>query len=208
MAYYLAQAGIRWCHAPGCNANSVSEYVTAALLCLATRHRFTLAGKTIGVLGVTFKPNTDDMRDAPSLTIVPALVGAGATVRVTDPQGRREGEALLPGVTWVDDAYAAASDADAVRYIGTLQPGEDNCRHEYWLISYPQCVNVDPDGSSTYESQYPPCDASITGGIKPDDVLRALNGEKVESIEEKQADLTRKREQLEAAATNERREPL
>jgi UDPglucose 6-dehydrogenase len=66
------------------------------------------------VLGVTFKPNTDDMRDAPSLTIVPALVGAGAKVRVTDPQGRREGEALLPGVTWVDDAYAAADGADAV----------------------------------------------------------------------------------------------
>lgn len=71
-------------------------------------------GKTIGVLGVTFKPNTDDMRDAPSLTIVPALVGAGATVRVTDPQGRREGQALLPGVTWVDDAYAAAEGADVL----------------------------------------------------------------------------------------------
>jgi UDPglucose 6-dehydrogenase len=71
-------------------------------------------GKTIGVLGVTFKPNTDDMRDAPSLTIVPALVGAGAKVRVTDPQGRREGEHLLPGVSWVDDAYGAADGADAV----------------------------------------------------------------------------------------------
>jgi UDPglucose 6-dehydrogenase len=54
-------------------------------------------GKTIAVLGVTFKPNTDDMRDAPSLTIVPALVGGGAKVRVVDPQGEREGEALLPG---------------------------------------------------------------------------------------------------------------
>jgi UDPglucose 6-dehydrogenase len=73
-----------------------------------------LNGKTIGVLGVTFKPNTDDMRDAPSLTIVPALVGAGAKVRVTDPQGRREGEHLLPGVIWADDAYAAADGADAV----------------------------------------------------------------------------------------------
>jgi UDPglucose 6-dehydrogenase len=71
-------------------------------------------GKTIAVLGVTFKPNTDDMRDAPSLTIVPALVGGGARVRVVDPQGRREGEHMLPGVTWVDDAYAAAKDADAV----------------------------------------------------------------------------------------------
>ena len=68
-------------------------------------------GKTVAVLGVTFKPNTDDMREAPSLTIVPALVGAGAKVRVVDPQGRKEGEALLPGVKWVDDAYQAAQGA-------------------------------------------------------------------------------------------------
>ena len=69
-------------------------------------------GKTITVLGVTFKPNTDDMRDAPSLTIVPALVGGGAKVRVVDPQGQREGEALLPGVIWQDDPYKAANKAD------------------------------------------------------------------------------------------------
>jgi UDPglucose 6-dehydrogenase len=66
------------------------------------------------VLGVTFKPNTDDMRDAPSLTIVPALVGHGARIRVTDPQGQHEGAALLPGVTWIDDPYAAAEDADLI----------------------------------------------------------------------------------------------
>ncbi len=71
-------------------------------------------GKTIAVLGVTFKPNTDDMREAPSLTIVPALVGNGATVRVVDPQGEAEGAALLPGVTWMEDAYAAAEGADVV----------------------------------------------------------------------------------------------
>ncbi len=71
-------------------------------------------GKTIAVLGVTFKPNTDDMRDAPSLTIVPALVGGGAKVRVVDPQGQREGEHLLPGVHWLDDAYKAVHKADCV----------------------------------------------------------------------------------------------
>jgi UDPglucose 6-dehydrogenase len=71
-------------------------------------------GKTVAVLGVTFKPNTDDMRDAPSLTIVPSLIGSGARVRVVDPQGRREGEHLLPGVEWVEDAYAAAKGADVV----------------------------------------------------------------------------------------------
>lgn len=69
-------------------------------------------GKTVTVLGVTFKPNTDDMRDAPSLTIIPALVGAGAKVRVVDPQGRHEGQALLPGVSWMDDPYKASNKAD------------------------------------------------------------------------------------------------
>ena len=73
-----------------------------------------LNGKTIAVLGVTFKPNTDDMRDAPSLTIVPALVGAGARVKVVDPQGRHEGEALLPGVKWVENRYQAAQGAQLV----------------------------------------------------------------------------------------------
>jgi UDPglucose 6-dehydrogenase len=71
-----------------------------------------VAGSKVAVLGVTFKPNTEDMREAPSLTIVPALIGAGAKIHVVDPQGRREGEALLPGVTWEDDAYSAASGAD------------------------------------------------------------------------------------------------
>ena len=71
-------------------------------------------GKTVAVLGVTFKPNTDDMREAPSLTIVPSLVGGGAKVRVCDPQGQHEGEALLPGVTWIEDPYKCANNADLV----------------------------------------------------------------------------------------------
>jgi len=73
-----------------------------------------LRDKTVAVLGVTFKPNTDDMRDAPSLTIVPALIGAGAKVRVVDPEGQREGEALLPGAVWVETPYEAAKGADLV----------------------------------------------------------------------------------------------
>ena len=73
-----------------------------------------VSGQIIAVLGVTFKPETDDMRDAPSLTIVPALVGHGAHVRVVDPHGRREGEALLPGVHWMEDSYAAADGADCL----------------------------------------------------------------------------------------------
>ena len=74
----------------------------------------TVNGKQILVLGVTFKPNTDDMREAPALTIVPALVGAGAKVRIVDPQGKREGEALLPGASWHEDSYEAAIDAEAI----------------------------------------------------------------------------------------------
>ncbi len=73
-----------------------------------------VAGKTIAVLGVTFKPNTDDMRQAPSLTIVPALVGGGAAVRIVDPHGQKEGKARFPNVTWIEDPYRAAKGADAV----------------------------------------------------------------------------------------------
>lgn len=69
-------------------------------------------GKTIAVFGVTFKPNTDDMRDSPSLTVIPALIGGGAKVRVVDPQGKKEGEELLPGVKWDNDPYKAAKGAD------------------------------------------------------------------------------------------------
>lgn len=73
-----------------------------------------LEGKTVSVLGLTFKPNTDDMRDAPSLTIVPALQGAGATVRAYDPEGMPEAKELLPDVVWCEDAYATMEDADCI----------------------------------------------------------------------------------------------
>jgi UDPglucose 6-dehydrogenase len=69
-------------------------------------------GKTIAVLGVTFKPNTDDMRDAPSLVVVPMLQERGATVRAADPQGQKHGAALLPGITWCENALEAAQGAD------------------------------------------------------------------------------------------------
>ena len=69
-------------------------------------------GKTITVLGVTFKQNTDDMRDAPSLVIVPMLQERGAIVRVYDPQGRKQAEPLLPGVNWCASVLEAAEGAD------------------------------------------------------------------------------------------------
>lgn len=73
-----------------------------------------VSGKTVAVLGVTFKPNTDDMRDAPSLDIVPALQAAGATIRAFDPEGMHEAQTLLPGVVWTKNAYDAMDGADGV----------------------------------------------------------------------------------------------
>ncbi|GIX10397.1 UDP-glucose/GDP-mannose dehydrogenase family protein [Elioraea sp.] len=72
-------------------------------------------GKTIAVLGLTFKPETDDMRDAPSLAIVPRLVDAGAVVRAFDPEGMDQARPLLPpAVVYCRDAYDAAQGADAL----------------------------------------------------------------------------------------------
>ncbi|MBL8659457.1 MAG: UDP-glucose/GDP-mannose dehydrogenase family protein, partial [Rhodospirillales bacterium] len=71
-------------------------------------------GKTIAVLGLTFKPNTDDMRDAPSLVIVPALQAQGATIRAFDPEGMEEAKKLLDGVTWCSSPYEATEGADAM----------------------------------------------------------------------------------------------
>ena len=71
-------------------------------------------GKTIGLLGLTFKPNTDDMRDAPSLAIVQALQDAGASIRAYDPEGMEQARPLMNGVHFASDAYDAASGTDAV----------------------------------------------------------------------------------------------
>ncbi len=71
-------------------------------------------GRIIAVLGVTFKPNTDDMRDAPALDILPALVAAGATVRAFDPAGMKEARELIHGVHWQDDPYQAMEGAHAL----------------------------------------------------------------------------------------------
>ena len=73
-----------------------------------------LAGATIAILGVAFKPNTDDMREAPSLALIPSLIAAGATVRAFDPEAMREAAKLLPGVHWCKDEYEAMANADAL----------------------------------------------------------------------------------------------
>jgi len=74
-------------------------------------------GRTVAVLGLTFKPNTDDMREAPSLSIIRALQDAGCKIRAHDPEGEEQARELLADVTFADDAYEAAKGADAVALV-------------------------------------------------------------------------------------------
>ena len=74
----------------------------------------TLRGKTVAVLGLTFKPNTDDMREAPSIPLITALQDMGAKVRVHDPEGMEQAKKVLPEVTYCDGPYACAENADAL----------------------------------------------------------------------------------------------
>ncbi len=76
-----------------------------------------VAGKRIAVLGLTYKPKTDDMRDAPSLVIVPELQAAGATVVAYDPEGVKSARSLLPGIEFAENAYACLAGADAAAII-------------------------------------------------------------------------------------------
>jgi UDPglucose 6-dehydrogenase len=76
-----------------------------------------VAGKRIAVFGLSFKPETDDMRDAPSIDIVRGLVERGATVVAYDPVAQHEAAKILPEIEYADDEYAAAKDADALVFI-------------------------------------------------------------------------------------------
>jgi UDPglucose 6-dehydrogenase len=73
-----------------------------------------LRGKTVAVLGLTFKPNTDDMREAPSIAVITALQDLGATVRAYDPAGIEQAKQVLADVAYYDNAYACATAADAL----------------------------------------------------------------------------------------------
>ena len=97
---------------------TVVEVNDARKAAMADRVRVAVGGdlsdKRIAVLGLTFKPNTDDMRDAPSLPLIAALEQAGAKVSAFDPIGREQAEPLLPDTEFAADAYAAAKGADAL----------------------------------------------------------------------------------------------
>ena len=73
-----------------------------------------LRGRTVAVLGLTFKPNTDDMREAPSIALITALRDMGAAVRAYDPAGMEQAKPLLPDIAYADSAYACAEGADAL----------------------------------------------------------------------------------------------
>jgi UDPglucose 6-dehydrogenase len=74
-------------------------------------------GKVVALLGLTFKPNTDDMREAPSLAIAPALIKAGATIQAHDPEGMGEAKKLMPDLAYCADPYEAMAGADAVVFL-------------------------------------------------------------------------------------------
>jgi UDPglucose 6-dehydrogenase len=73
-----------------------------------------LRGKTVAILGLTFKPNTDDMREAPSIPLITALQDLGTNVRAYDPVGIEQAKTLLSNVTFCDDAYSCAKGAAAL----------------------------------------------------------------------------------------------
>jgi UDPglucose 6-dehydrogenase len=104
--------------APLSLVEQVEKVNTERKIAMATRIEAAAGGsvrdKVIGVLGVTFKPNTDDMREAPSLVIVPMLQARGATIRAYDPQGRAKAQELLPGVAWCENALEVAEGADVL----------------------------------------------------------------------------------------------
>jgi len=116
------EALVRMAQEAGSSARIVEAVVqvnTAQKLRMITKIELALGGsvadRVIGVLGLTFKPETDDMRDAPSLTILPALLQRGARLRAHDPQGMAEASSLLPtGIDYVEAIDAAVAGADAL----------------------------------------------------------------------------------------------
>ena len=104
--------------APLTLVEQVEKVNTERKIAMAGRIEAALGGsardKTVGVLGVTFKPNTDDMREAPSLVIFPMLQSRGARIRAYDPQGGPKAQELLPDVEWCDSAPDVAKGADVL----------------------------------------------------------------------------------------------
>jgi UDPglucose 6-dehydrogenase len=111
----------RQANAPISLIEATAEFNEARKLQMAERVVAALggsaAGKVVALLGLTFKPNTDDMREAPSLAIAPALAKLGATVRAHDPEGMAEAKKLMPDISYCIDPYEAMTGADAVVFL-------------------------------------------------------------------------------------------
>jgi UDPglucose 6-dehydrogenase len=93
---------------------TINAHMRAHVIDLVTEHLGDLAGKTIAILGLAFKPETDDIREAPALDVIRALTAAGATVRATDPVAMDNAAAQIPDIAYCRSAYHAATGADAV----------------------------------------------------------------------------------------------
>jgi UDPglucose 6-dehydrogenase len=91
-----------------------NEHVQVRMLEKIEKALGALSGKTVGVLGLSFKPNTDDVRESPALPIVQGLLDRGVTVRAFDPEAMSACRLLFPAVTFCENAYEAASGADAL----------------------------------------------------------------------------------------------
>jgi UDPglucose 6-dehydrogenase len=91
----------------------VNELQKRRVMAKLEKHLGTLVGKTVTLLGLAFKPNTDDMREATSLVLSARLQAAGAKVRAYDPVAEQEARKLMPGLDFADDALSAVSGADA-----------------------------------------------------------------------------------------------
>jgi len=130
-----------------------------------------LKGKVIGLLGLAFKPNTDDMRDAPSIDIVHSLLRAGAKVRAYDPVAMPGASALLPDVEMMPDPYALAEGADAL----ILVTEWNEFKHlDLARIKTALCAPVLIDGRNIYDPQTMAALGFIYRGIG-----RGYNGEGV-----------------------------
>lgn len=92
----------------------INHAMRASVLRKVESHLGTLEGATIGILGLSFKPNTDDIREAPAVALIEQLLASGARVRATDPVAMRNVAAIHPDITYAKDAYGAALGADAV----------------------------------------------------------------------------------------------
>jgi UDPglucose 6-dehydrogenase len=91
----------------------VNELQKRRVMAKLEKHLGSLVGKTVTLLGLAFKPNTDDMREATSLVLSARLQAAGAKVRAYDPVAEHEARKLMPGLEFADDALGAVADADA-----------------------------------------------------------------------------------------------